>query len=85
MDAFRETDVSRAILDAYHAKFARALRRDVAIVGAGPSVGGAPRELLNARERRLRVDPVGVSVPAGGPRPGRTKKRVRYMGIIQPR
>jgi thiamine thiazole synthase len=37
MDSFEETDVSRAILDAYHAKFAKALRSDVVVVGAGPS------------------------------------------------
>jgi thiamine thiazole synthase len=34
---FKETDVSRAILDAYHAKFTKALCADVIIVGAGPS------------------------------------------------
>jgi len=32
-----DTDISRAILDSYHAKFAGALRSDVVIVGAGPS------------------------------------------------
>lgn len=37
MDVFEETDVSQAILDAYHAKFVAVLRSDVAIVGAGPS------------------------------------------------
>jgi len=37
MKTFEETDVSRAILDAYHAKFCKALCSDVAIVGAGPS------------------------------------------------
>ena len=37
MSGFEEIDVSRAILDAYHAKFAKALRSDVVIVGAGPS------------------------------------------------
>ena len=37
MDGFEETDVSKAILDSYHAKFTRALRSDVVIVGAGPS------------------------------------------------
>jgi len=31
METFEETDVSRAILDAYHAKFTRALRSDVAV------------------------------------------------------
>ena len=37
MDGFEEVEVSRAILDAYHAKFAKALRSDILIVGAGPS------------------------------------------------
>jgi thiamine thiazole synthase len=37
MDFFEEADISQAILDAYHAKFAKALRSDVVIVGAGPS------------------------------------------------
>jgi len=37
MTGFEEKDVSQAILDAYHAKFANALRSDVIIVGAGPS------------------------------------------------
>ncbi len=37
MNAFKETDVSQAILNAYHAKFSRALHSDVAIVGSGPS------------------------------------------------
>jgi len=37
MADFEETDVSQAILDAYHAKFVNALRSDVLIVGAGPS------------------------------------------------
>lgn len=37
MDSFEETDVSQAILNAYQAKFAKALRSDVIIVGAGPS------------------------------------------------
>jgi thiazole biosynthesis enzyme len=37
LDSFEETDVSRAILDAWHAKCANALRSDVVIVGAGPS------------------------------------------------
>ena len=37
MDGFEETDVSKAILDAYHAKFVGTLRSDVVIVGAGPS------------------------------------------------
>ncbi len=37
MQRFEETEVSQAILDAYHAKFAKALRSDVIVVGAGPS------------------------------------------------
>jgi len=37
MAGFEETDVSRAILDAYNAKLAKVLRSDVIIVGAGPS------------------------------------------------
>ncbi|MBN1516102.1 thiazole biosynthesis protein [Candidatus Sumerlaeota bacterium] len=37
MDHFNEVEISRAILDAYNAKFSKALQSDVAIVGAGPS------------------------------------------------
>jgi len=37
VNRIEETDVSQAILDAYHAKFVRALRSDVIVVGAGPS------------------------------------------------
>ena len=37
MDSFTESDVSQAILDAYHTKFGKALRSDVVVVGAGPS------------------------------------------------
>lgn len=37
MDDFVESDVSLAILEAYHAKFREALQSDVLIVGAGPS------------------------------------------------
>jgi thiazole biosynthesis enzyme len=37
VDGIDETDVSQAILDAYHAKFVQALRSDVIVVGAGPS------------------------------------------------
>jgi len=37
MDTFEESDISRAILDAYHAKFVQVLQSDVVIVGAGPS------------------------------------------------
>jgi len=34
VDGIDETDVSQAILDAYHAKFVQALRSDVIVVGA---------------------------------------------------
>jgi len=51
MDGFEETDVSRAILDAYHAKFAGALRSDVVIVGAGPSGLVAAWRLAQAGRR----------------------------------
>jgi sulfide-dependent adenosine diphosphate thiazole synthase len=37
MTEFTDYDVSKAILDAYHDKYSRALRSDVVIVGAGPS------------------------------------------------
>lgn len=37
MEHFEELEVSRAILEAYHAKFAQALDSDVIIVGGGPS------------------------------------------------
>jgi len=37
MGGFEDSDISRAILDSYHAKFAGALRSDVVIIGAGPS------------------------------------------------
>jgi sulfide-dependent adenosine diphosphate thiazole synthase len=37
MDSFDEADISQAILGAYHAKLAKALRSDIVIVGAGPS------------------------------------------------
>jgi len=51
METFEETDVSRAILDAYHAKFTRALRSDVVIVGAGPSGLVAAWRLAEAGHR----------------------------------
>lgn len=51
MDGFEETDVSRAILDAYHAKFVTALRSDVVIVGAGPSGLVAAWRLAEAGRR----------------------------------
>ena len=37
MNEIDETHVSRAILDAYHAKVVAALRSDVLVVGSGPS------------------------------------------------
>jgi thiazole biosynthesis enzyme len=37
MDDFEETDISHAILEAYHGKFDKALQSDVVLVGAGPS------------------------------------------------
>jgi thiazole biosynthesis enzyme len=37
IDDFKEADISHAILEAYHGKVDRALRSDVALVGAGPS------------------------------------------------
>ena len=46
MDGIDETDVSQAILDAYHAKFVQALRRDVMVVGAGPSGRGVRGQVL---------------------------------------
>jgi len=51
MDGFEETDVSLAILDAYHAKFATVLRSDVIIVGAGPSGLVAAWRLAQAGRR----------------------------------
>jgi len=51
MDGFEEVDVSRAILDAYHAKFVNALRSDVIIVGAGPSGLVAAWRLARAGRR----------------------------------
>jgi thiazole biosynthesis enzyme len=37
MDDFEETDISHAIVKAYHDKFDQALQSDVVLVGAGPS------------------------------------------------
>lgn len=51
MDFFEETDISQAILDAYHAKFAKALRSDIVIVGAGPSGLVAAWRLAQAEHR----------------------------------
>jgi len=51
MAGFQETDISRAILDAYHAKFGRALSGDAVIVGAGPSGLVAAWRLAQAGHR----------------------------------
>jgi len=51
MTTFQETDVSQAILDAYHAKCVNALRSDVIIVGAGPSGLVAAWRLADAGRR----------------------------------
>ena len=51
MDGFEQIDVSKAILDSYHAKFARAIRSDVVIVGAGPSGLVAAWRLAQAGRR----------------------------------
>jgi thiamine thiazole synthase len=51
MEAFEEIDVSRAIVDGYYAKFAKALHSDVVIVGAGPSGLVAAWRLAQAGRR----------------------------------
>ena len=51
MDDFDETDVSHAILNAYHAKVADALQSDVLVVGAGPSGLVAAWRLAQAGRR----------------------------------
>ncbi len=51
MNGFAETDVSKTILDSYYAKFAKALRSDVVIVGAGPSGLVAAWRLARAGRR----------------------------------
>jgi len=51
MNGFKDTDVSQAILAAYHAKFSQTLRSDVAIVGAGPSGLVAAWRLAEAGRR----------------------------------
>lgn len=64
MNKFKEMDVSRAILDAYHAKFAEALDSDVVIVGAGPS-GLVAAWRLAETGRRVVVLEIRLS-PGGG-------------------
>ena len=51
MDTFNESDISQAILEAYHGKFAKALRSDVVVVGAGPSGLVAAWRLAQAGHR----------------------------------
>ena len=51
MDDFDETDVSHAILNAYHAKVADAFQSDVLVVGAGPSGLVAAWRLAQAGRR----------------------------------
>jgi len=51
MGGFEETDVSQAILNAYHAEFVQALRSDVVVVGAGPSGLMAAWRLAQAGRR----------------------------------
>jgi len=63
MSDFEETDVSQAILDAYHAKFGKALHSDVVIVGAGPSGLVAAWRLA---ERDLRVVVLEKRLSPGG-------------------
>lgn len=51
MRRVKEVDISRAILESYHRKFARAIDGDVAIVGAGPSGMVAAWKLAEAGRR----------------------------------
>jgi thiamine thiazole synthase len=53
MGEFQETDVSRAILKAYHDKVAGALQSDALIVGAGPSGLVAAWRLAQAGHRAV--------------------------------
>ncbi len=63
MDGFEETDVSRAILDGYHAKLSDSLCSDVVIVGAGPSGLVAAWRLA---ERGLRTTVLEKRLSPGG-------------------
>jgi thiamine thiazole synthase len=51
MRGFQESDISQAIVDAYHTKLGKALRSDVVIAGAGPSGLVAARRLAQAGRR----------------------------------
>jgi len=51
-----ESDVSQAILDAYHAKFRRALQSDVVIVGAGASGLVSAYRLAGAGHRVVLIE-----------------------------
>jgi len=55
MGGFEDSDISRAILDSYHAKFAGVLRSDVIIVGAGPSGLVAAWRLAQGSRRVVRT------------------------------
>jgi thiazole biosynthesis enzyme len=63
MNDFRETDISHAILEAYHTKFDVALQSDVVLVGAGPSGLVAAWRLAQANLRAVilekRLNPGG--------------------------
>lgn len=63
MNGFKNTDVSEAILDSYHAKFRRALHSDVIIVGAGPSGLVAGWQLA---KRDVRVTIIEKRLSPGG-------------------
>jgi len=51
-----ECEVSRAVLDAYHTKFRRALQSDVVIVGAGPSGLVSACKLAGAGHRVVLIE-----------------------------
>jgi sulfide-dependent adenosine diphosphate thiazole synthase len=56
MNNFKDTDVSQAILTAYHSKFSMALHSDVVIVGAGPSGLVAAWRLAEASRRVVVIE-----------------------------